>query len=246
MDETGIGAGDTAVRVDDGQGCKGVGRERETLSSFGRNRLSDDREKTVRVPVQKRGKEKKARIIEAAMKLFGELGYDETNTNKIAREAGVSVGSLYAYFRDKRDIFLSVVDAFTETSLNETEQDVREMLERARGLEEVFDTMIRRHKARHDRHRALHKVIMIQSLKDPEVSERFYADEERAVEMMRSLLAHFPDQVDIEDPEAVMFVMKVSVHHVVHELVFGEPGEIDHERVMKQLVRMLCRFLVTG
>ena len=207
--------------------------------------MSDDEEKMVREPVQKR-KEKKARIIEAAMKLFGELGYDETNTNKIAHEAGVSVGSLYAYFRDKRDVFLSVVDAFAEISLGETEEDVREMLERDLGLEEMLDTMIRRHKARHDRHRELHKVITIQSLKDPEVFERFYGDEERAVELMRSLIDRFSDRMDIEDPEAVMFVMRTSVHHVVHELLFGEQEEINHDRVIKQLVRMLYRFLVRG
>ena len=58
----------------------------------------------VRVPQQKRSIEKKQRIIEAGYSMFIKKGYFDTNTAEIAREAGLSTGSVYAYFSDKKDI----------------------------------------------------------------------------------------------------------------------------------------------
>jgi AcrR family transcriptional regulator len=42
------------------------------------------------------------------MKLFSELGYEATTTNKIAELAGVSIGSLYHYFPNKDAILFEL------------------------------------------------------------------------------------------------------------------------------------------
>jgi len=47
--------------------------------------------------------------VRAAVKLFSERGYYSTTIQQIAREAGVSVGLVYQYFREKDDLlFLSL------------------------------------------------------------------------------------------------------------------------------------------
>ena len=62
----------------------------------------------VRQPKQKRALEKKDKIIQVAFQLICEKGYNETNTTEIANKAGVSTGTLYNYFPDKRAIYLEV------------------------------------------------------------------------------------------------------------------------------------------
>lgn len=53
--------------------------------------------------------ERRGQIVRAAVKLFSEDGYYTTTVQQIAREAGVSTGLIYQYFRDKDDIlFLSL------------------------------------------------------------------------------------------------------------------------------------------
>ena len=53
--------------------------------------------------------ERRGQIVRAAVKLFSEEGYYTTTIQQIAREAGVSTGLIYQYFRDKDDIlFLSL------------------------------------------------------------------------------------------------------------------------------------------
>lgn len=52
--------------------------------------------------------EKYSAIIEAAVKVFAENGYHNSQVSKIAREAGVADGTIYLYFENKEDILTSV------------------------------------------------------------------------------------------------------------------------------------------
>ncbi len=53
--------------------------------------------------------ERRGQIVRAAVKLFSGEGYYTTTIQQIAKEAGVSTGLIYQYFRDKDDIlFLSL------------------------------------------------------------------------------------------------------------------------------------------
>jgi TetR/AcrR family transcriptional regulator, cholesterol catabolism regulator len=53
--------------------------------------------------------ERRGQIVRAAVKLFSEEGYYTTTIQQIAKEAGVSTGLIYQYFRDKDDVlFLSL------------------------------------------------------------------------------------------------------------------------------------------
>lgn len=53
--------------------------------------------------------EKQNRILQAAIEEFSDFGYDNANTNTIASKAEISVGSLYKYFKNKEDLFLTTV-----------------------------------------------------------------------------------------------------------------------------------------
>jgi AcrR family transcriptional regulator len=57
-----------------------------------------------RQPRQARGQERIDAILEAAVSLFTEIGYDATTTNAIAQRAGARIGSLYHYFPNKEAI----------------------------------------------------------------------------------------------------------------------------------------------
>lgn len=52
---------------------------------------------------------KQEAVLDAARREFSRRGFDDANTNRIAREAQISVGSLYQYFPTKQDLFLDVV-----------------------------------------------------------------------------------------------------------------------------------------
>ncbi len=69
---------------------------------------------SIRQPQQDRAIKKKEAIINAAYKVFSDVGYYNTNTADIAKAAGVSTGIVYSYFKDKRDILFYVIKIYIE------------------------------------------------------------------------------------------------------------------------------------
>lgn len=56
----------------------------------------------------------KERILESALFLFAEKGYEGVGVDQIAEKAGLRGPSLYNHFKGKEDIFNSLVDTMTE------------------------------------------------------------------------------------------------------------------------------------
>ncbi len=61
--------------------------------------------------------EKKEWIRKAAIRIISDEGFHKCTTDKIAEQAGVSVGTIYNYFQDKEDI-LSYIFQVEHTKLN--------------------------------------------------------------------------------------------------------------------------------
>lgn len=70
----------------------------------------------IRIPVQKRSLEKKARILNVGFELFCKKGYHRTNTIEIAKQSNISTGALYSYFNNKDEIFIAVFENYLRNS----------------------------------------------------------------------------------------------------------------------------------
>lgn len=77
-----------------------------------------------RQPQQRRSREKYEKILVAAARLFAEKGADATTTTEIAAGAGVSIGTVYSYFKDKQQILLSLVAGNASLVLGPAEVDL--------------------------------------------------------------------------------------------------------------------------
>jgi AcrR family transcriptional regulator len=61
---------------------------------------------------QARAIETQQKLIEAARVLFRERGYLETTTRHISERAGVSIGSFYVYYQDKKALFQDLIEEY--------------------------------------------------------------------------------------------------------------------------------------
>ena len=66
-------------------------------------------------------------IIEAAGRLFAELGFNECEMERVATEIGVAKGTLYLYFPGKQELFYACVDL----GMVQMQQAVRDASQRA-------------------------------------------------------------------------------------------------------------------
>ena len=65
-------------------------------------------------PRQKRSMDKRERLKEAGLGLFGEKGYESTSIDAIAQRAGLAVGTFYQHYRSKRQLLIALMDELLE------------------------------------------------------------------------------------------------------------------------------------
>ncbi len=76
--------------------------------------------------------QRQEQILDAAVQLFAEHGYSDTDTQLLAEKLQVGKGTLYRYFRSKRDLFLAAADRV----MRQMRQCVDASIE---GIEEPLD-----------------------------------------------------------------------------------------------------------
>ncbi len=64
--------------------------------------------------MQERSEETRGRILQAAMRLFADSGYDATGVAEICEKASLSKGAFYHHFPSKQTVFLALLDAWLE------------------------------------------------------------------------------------------------------------------------------------
>ncbi len=80
------------------------------------------------------GHETKKRIIEAAIKVFSEYGYNGATIRMIAKEAKLSVGCVYLYFKNKEELSLYLL----REKMKELQERIRNNLKNLKSPDEII------------------------------------------------------------------------------------------------------------
>lgn len=195
-------------------------------------------------PKQARSKQTKEKIVQAAIQLFQVRGYEKTTSNDIAAEAGVSVGSFYVYFTDKRQLLLTIFDRLAD----ELYKNIFDGLK----PEHLFDSDLRRRIrlavantiTDKQKHSGLHRVVSELLLKDADFAARHRAVMSRSIAKLHELisLAHKAGLTWDIDVEAAAFVVHRVVFDVSQDYVTGG-CEFDKDRAVDGVADMIYRFL---
>lgn len=92
-----------------------------------------------------RGDETRRKIIEAAIGLFGQHGFDGASTRDIAARAGVNAPALQYYFENKEGLYRACAESIADESwqaFQPTVQHAREALARNADTEVLIDAFI--------------------------------------------------------------------------------------------------------
>ena len=69
---------------------------------------------------------KQRRVLLSSLKLFSEIGFENTTSSLIAERAGVSEGTVFSYFKTKEGILEAILSTFLEQVIPEVIEDFSE------------------------------------------------------------------------------------------------------------------------
>lgn len=200
----------------------------------------------VRIPKQKRSILRKKTLQEKALSLFCSNGYQQTTTNQIAREAGMSIGSLYEYYANKEEILYDIVDDYFTVFLNE-EDKLRELFfsgigkkDKRKWIRSIIENLIESHKASEKFNIELHYLYFQFDKVRESIDEQKEIIRKIAAEALDSISGELTiDEIDIA---AVIFCD--SIEKTVDRICLY-PLNIDNEHFISDSVEMLYSYLFT-
>src|SRR5882757_10109949 len=83
-------------------------------------------------PVQARSEATVSAIFEASIQVLLTVGYRKMTTTRVAERAGVSVGTLYQYFPNRKALIAAVIERYLDDIAAAVERDCRLLAGRSR------------------------------------------------------------------------------------------------------------------
>ena len=182
-------------------------------------------ETEVRKPIQKRSIETKDKIIKAGFDLICKDGYYKTNTAKIAKEAGVSTGIVYQYFKDKRDIFLDGLERYADSIFYPMISNPDFSFEK-NNLSDIIKKIIKKYISNHKLSLTAHEEITAMIHSDKDVAFYFYKREMEMTNTISNILIN--NNFKVKNMEEKVHIIVGLVDNLCHEIVYHKHSELDY------------------
>ncbi len=192
-------------------------------------------EKSVRIPNQKRSIEKKEKIIQAAYGIFNTKGYYGTNTAEIAASAGVSTGSVYAYFKDKKDILLICLEMFGEELTRKICAAISKTI--AIDTRDIAKNVLRIFVEFHYAKKLFHDEVMSLIYRDEDVKAGFMEIEKTMMAAIAAELAKAGYSFRHEREQT--YLLFTLVQGIESHLAFEQASDIDKDILIEECARIM-------
>ncbi|HLR20763.1 MAG TPA: TetR/AcrR family transcriptional regulator [Tissierellaceae bacterium] len=160
--------------------------------------------------------ERRKQILDSAMKVFIEKGYNGATTLDIAKEAEISEVTLFRYFSSKKELFMNGIEPILITTLEESLVASKDLqpIEKLRSILKDRIQFI-------SKHHEIIKLILMESQINPEVADFNYIDK------ITSLLKDSIKEtgIEFEDEEVSLRLVMGSI------LSFLYLPEIDEDEI---------------
>lgn len=194
----------------------------------------------IRIPIQKRSIEKRKKIIHTAKKIFNDKGYFNTTTAEIAKEAGLATGSLYAYFKDKKDIFLEVLELYSNDIYNNTIENLNKIKDKNNltlFVETIINSVIENHKFSP----RFHQEITMLACTDKHI--RDYHQQQQKIKIDKYLEKLNEYNLDFSNIREKLFLVYSLIEEMCHEIMYNENSKLDKDILIKECNKAVKKIL---
>ena len=193
--------------------------------------------------------EKQRQVLDAALEVFAEQGFSATSTGEIAKRAGVAAGTVFRFYRTKKDLLIGVVaPLFRRFVAPQVVAEFGEILEKDySNLEDFLQDVFRERLDWLKRNRTILRVALQETPLHPEL--RGMWDEGVIGELRPRILdviRKFQDRGLIIEgaPESVARIAaSVLLGYAIQRLFVEKDREWDDETEVELMVTILSRGL---
>jgi AcrR family transcriptional regulator len=192
-----------------------------------------------RQPKQRRAQHTVEAVLDAVVRILKREGVKAVTTNRIAEVAGVSIGSVYQYFPDKRAIFVALherhvaeIDRMVETKLFEHAASPLDTLVRA-----MVEAMVDAHAPDPE----LYELLLTEVPHRPQGARDFAVRLHGAFRLAIASRAH--ELKSTRDLDTVVFVVTHLVEALSHGAVLRRPPRLSLVEAKGEAVRAVLAYL---
>jgi TetR/AcrR family fatty acid metabolism transcriptional regulator len=185
---------------------------------------------------------RREQIVEAATRVFAEKGFRRATTREVAREAGVSEGTIYNYFEDKDDLLMAILHR-----LNETERRVEDFEEdTATDFRGFLEEYLRRRMSLIWENREVFRVVLSEMLVNAELRELYLRQVvEPTMRMAEENFRSRMEEGEVRRMDASLAMRSVA-GAVLGLLVLGLLGDEEVGSRPEEIPDVLAALLVHG
>jgi AcrR family transcriptional regulator len=182
-------------------------------------------------------------LIEATARILVREGFDKASTNRIAEEAGVSVGSLYQYYPGKEALVAAVIDRHNQEIMQVVRGALAEVASQPieKAVRRLVAVAIEAHRVDPKLHRVLTEQIpRVGRLQNVEAFNR------EAYALVRAYLEDHSDELRVVDLRLAAFVCVTSIEALTHTAVLRHPEMLSDEAVgtlVDEATRLIVGYL---
>jgi AcrR family transcriptional regulator len=194
-----------------------------------------------RMPTQKRSIEKRNRIIEKGFELMCENGYYNTTIPDIAKYAEVSVGIIYQYFNDKKDIFIEGVSNYANNIMYPMIKRFENGSIKIENLKSVLEIMIDNYINKHKISKKAHEELMAMSYLDEDVAKIFNNSEMEMTQKIVSLLEN--NNIYITNSYEKVHIVIGIIDNLCHEIIYHKHESLDYNIMKDEVIDITTNIL---
>jgi AcrR family transcriptional regulator len=192
--------------------------------------------------MQQRSEETRSRILESAIKLFSERGFNAASVDDICAEAEISKGAFYHHFESKQALFLAlldgwlkIVDTAIEASKDKTAPET--FMQMAEAFPYIFETT--------GNHLPMFMEFWLQASRDEKIWQASIAPYHRYHKYFTSLIKKGVEEgsfVNVDPQIASRLIVSAAMGLLLQSLL--DPKGANWEKVARESTNLLLDSLV--
>lgn len=188
-------------------------------------------------PRQARSRATVEMIVQAGARVLSEQGWAGFTTNKVADLAGVSIGSLYQYFPDKR----SLVDTIRQRHLDDCLAVLRKSQPIGLSPTQFAASLVRDMIAAHGVHPGLHRVLLDEAPSSDDHRNPNSAFEVEYLAYYAAAVAAYRKRRPNAADRTAALVISDAIDGVIHNA--ARRGALQDPAIQDELVRLISLYL---